>query len=56
MERKDLKKYVKPFTQLDYASYASQTSTLGIQGINIHIENASFQWEEEQVNYNQQSK
>ena len=55
MERKDLKKYVKPFTQLDYASYASLlTSTHGIQGINIHIENASFQWEEEQVNYKKQ--
>ena len=50
MERKDLKKYVKPFTQMDFASYASLNSSLGIHDIDIHIDNATFQWEEEQVN------
>ena len=54
LKRKDLKKYVQPLTQIDYASCASLNSSLAIQEVDILITNASFQWEEEQVNDIQQ--
>ena len=52
LQRKDLNKYVQPLTQIDYASCASLNFSQGIQKVDILIANASFQWEEEQVNYN----
>ena len=54
LQQKDLKKYVQPLTQIDYASCISLNLSQGIQEVDILIGKASFQWEEEQVNYNKQ--